>query len=408
MILPMTADSPDEGLVACGRDAVISKFKKRFNCHPDFVSVAPGRVNLIGGHVDYNAGLVLPVAVDRHTFVAGAKNDEAGVLAVHSIRENESFVIDLACPVVPAQPNWTNYVRGVVHGFLTCGIELPGLKILIDSTIPSGSGLSSSASLEVATAGILELAGGLALEGNEKPRLCQLAEHQFANVPCGIMDQFTVTFAQRGCMMLLDCQNESIEHVPFNHDQLAVAVINTHVRHELSEGEYAIRRQRCETVSKTLGLESLRDLTWSMLDRVSDQLDDLCVSCAEHVLRENERTLAFVQSMKNEDWAQAGEMLYQSHTSLCEKFQVSCAELDELVGSARKLGREGGVLGARMTGAGFGGSVIVLVEREKASDVVSRIVEKYNEIGATLSRPRASGFIAEPTGGAQVMKFDTD
>jgi len=408
VILLMTLDFSDKDVIDFELEAVISKFKKRFNCHPDFVSIAPGRVNLIGGHVDYNGGLVLPLAVDRHTCVAGAKGDEAGVLVVHSVRENESFVVDLDCPMIAARPNWTNYVRGVVHGFLSRGIELPGLKILIDSTIPSGSGLSSSAALEVATAGILEVASGVTLKGNKKPRLCQQAEHEFANVPCGIMDQFAVTFAQRGCMLLLDCRDESIEHVPFDHDQLALVVINSHVRHELSESEYANRHQRCETVSTELGLESLRDLTWSMLDRSRGQFDELSFLCAEHVLRENERTLKFVQHMKNEDWSQAGEMLYQSHVSLSEKFQVSCAELDELVAGARKLGPEEGVLGARMTGAGFGGSVIVLAEREKASDVVSRVVEDYNRLGVPLSRPRASGFVAKPAGGARVIKFVAD
>ncbi len=401
----MNADFSDENGVDNGHEAVISKFKKRFNRNPDFVSIAPGRVNLIGGHVDYNSGIVLPIAVDRHTFIAGAKCDEADVLTVHSIRENESFVVDLSCPVSPTKVNWTNYVRGVVHGFLSRGIKLPGMEILIDSTIPSGSGLSSSASLEVATAGILEAVSGVVLKENEKPRLCQQAEHEFANVPCGIMDQFSVSFAKRGCMLLLDCRDESVEHVEFNHDQLALAVINSHVRHELSQGEYAIRRQRCESVSKTLGLESLRDLTWSMLEQSRGQLDDLSFLCAEHVVRENERTLNFVQYMKNSDWLQAGEMLYQSHASLREKFQVSCVELDGLVEFARELGPEGGVLGARMTGAGFGGSVIVLAEREKASNVVSKIVEDYNQIGATLARPRASGFVAEPTAGANVTRF---
>jgi galactokinase len=400
----MNADILNKGCVESGRDAVIAKFEKRFNCNPDFVSIAPGRVNLIGGHVDYNGGLVLPMAVDRHTFIAGAKGEEAGILTVHSIRENESFVVDLACPMSPAQPNWTNYVRGVVHGFLSRGIELPGLNMLIDSTIPSGSGLSSSASLEVATAGILEAASGVMLKGNEKPKLCQQAEHEFANVPCGIMDQFSVTFAKREHMLLLDCRDESIEQVAFDHEHLALAVINSQVRHELSQSEYAMRRESCESISTTLGLESLRELTWNRLEQSRGQLDELSFLRAEHVVRENERTLEFVHYMKNADWFQAGEMLYQSHASLREKFQVSCAELDELVDAARQVGLTGGVLGARMTGAGFGGCVIMLVEREKASDVVSKIVEDYNRSGATLSRPRASGFVAESAEGAQVIK----
>lgn len=398
----MNADISIEGCIESGRDAVITKFKKRFNRNPDFVSISPGRVNLIGGHVDYNAGLVLPVAVNRHTFIAGARGEESGLLTVHSLRENESFVIDLARPVNPAQPNWTNYVRGVVHGFLKRGIELPGLEILIDSTIPSGSGLSSSASLEVAIAGILEAASGVTLKGNEKPKLCQQAEHEFAKVPCGIMDQFSVTFAKRGYMLLLDCRDESIEQVLFDREHLALAVINSHVRHELSESEYAMRRESCESISKTLGLESLRELTWSMLEQLRDQIDELSFLRAEHVVRETERTLEFVRCMKNADWLQAGEVLYQSHASLREKFQVSCVELDELVDVARQIGTVGGVLGARMTGAGFGGCVVILVEREKASDVVFKIVEDYNKMGATLSRPRASGFVADSAEGAQV------
>lgn len=398
----MNADISIESCVESGRDAVITKFKKRFNRNPDFVSIAPARVNLIGGHVDYNAGLVLPVAVNRHTFIAGARGEESGLLTVHSLRENESFVIDLGCPVSPAQPNWTNYVRGVVHGFLKRGIELPGLEMLIDSTIPSGSGLSSSASLEVAIAGILEVASGVILKGNEKPKLCQQAEHEFAKVPCGIMDQFSVTFAKRGYMLLLDCRDESIEQVLFDHEHLALAVINSHVRHELSDSEYAMRRESCESISKTLGLESLRELTWSMLEQLRDQIDELSFLHAEHVVREIERTLEFVRCMKNADWLQAGEVLYQSHASLREKFQVSCVELDELVDVARQIGTAGGVLGARMTGAGFGGCVVILVEREKASDVVFKVVEDYNKMGATLSRPKASGFVAESAQGAQV------
>jgi galactokinase len=403
----MTADILNNARDESGRDAVISKFKKRFNRNPDFISIAPGRVNLIGGHVDYNGGLVLPVTVNRHTFVAGARGKDLGLLTVHSIRENESFVVDLACPVSPALPIWTNYVRGVVHGFLKRGIELPGLEILIDSTIPSGSGLSSSASLEVAIAGILEAASGVILKGNEKPKLCQQAENEFAKVPCGIMDQFSVAFGKRDYMLLLDCRDESIEQILFDHEHLALAVINSHVRHELSESEYAIRRESCESISRTLGLESLRELTWSTLDQLRDKIDKLSFLRAEHVVRENERTLKFVSHMKNADWFQAGEVLYESHASLREKFQVSCVELDELVGVARQIGTAGGVLGARMTGAGFGGCVVMLVEREKASDAVFKVVEDYNKTGAASSRPRASGFVVDSAEGAQVIKCNT-
>jgi galactokinase len=207
----------------------------------------------------------------------------------------------------------------------------------------------------------------------------------------------------RGRMLLLDCWDKSIAQVAFDHLDLALVLMNSHRRHELSEGEYAMRRRGCESVSTVLGLKSLRDLTWSALDESRGQLDKQSFLRAEHVVRENERTIKFVRHMRNGDWLPAGEMLYQSHASLREKFQRSCIELDQLVGATRKIGVEGG-FGARLTGAGFGGSMIALVERGKASDVVARIVEDYNKVGAALSRPMASGFVAE---GARVLQVAT-
>jgi galactokinase len=362
---------------------------------------APGRVNLIGEHVDYNDGFVLPMAIERHVVIAAAS---AGSPAArfHSVARDETVEIPCRGPIRPAVPAWANYLRGVMAGFARRHPLPTGLEALILADLPPGGGLSSSAALEVATCLLLETATGHTIGEEDRIRLCQQAEHEFAGVPCGIMDQFAVTRARADHLMLLDCRSLAVRFVPFTDPDVTILIIHSGVVHELGKGEYARRRVECDRAAQVLGLPSLRDARLEQVVQAGSQLTATEVKRALHVTTEIERTPQFAAAVETRDWRRAGQLMYASHASLRHDYEVSCAELDALVEIAQQLGEANGVYGSRLTGGGFGGCTVSLVRTSAVGEVRRVISEAYHR--RTGIQPGV--FVSRPAQGAMRMGLD--
>ena len=380
---------------------VAAEFEKLYGRPPRWIAAAPGRVNIIGEHTDYNDGFVLPMAIEYYSVMAADRPvDGREVITLRSTLEAEVATIDLTRPVRLAAPKWGNYPRGVVAGFLERGIQPGGLDVLLHSTVPLGSGLSSSAALEVCTATLLEAVTGTTLDPVEKALLCQKAEHDFAGVPCGIMDQFISALGREGHLLLLDCRTRTTELVPMSDPSVALLIINTNVKHELSGGEYAERRAQCEHAARDLGVESLRDVTVEQLENGKSKMSELVYRRARHVIGEIGRTVRAAEGVRQSDWPAVGQLMYASHAALRDDYEVSCEELDVVVEIAEAIGEQGGVYGCRMTGGGFGGCCVALVKAGAVEDISKKIAADYKArtgIAATI-------FASRPAAGATVVK----
>ncbi len=371
---------------------------KHLESNATITATAPGRVNLIGEHIDYCDGFVMPFAIDRHIVIAGCANDSSEVRISTALSE-EIAVFDLSQPVVEGEPKWTNYIRGVIRGFQDRGYHVPGFDAYILSSVPGGAGLSSSAALECATATFLEGLLDTRLQTREKALLCQKAEHDFAHVPCGIMDQFASAFGKANRLVLIDCQSGEPELVPFENPDLTVLISNTMVHHELSDGGYAARRKHTEDGLAILGKASWRDVTAADVQTHWDKLGDPVNRRARHVVGEISRTIAAAAALARNDFETLGPLMAASHDSLRDDFEVSCKELDLMVEIARKIGRQGGVIGARMTGGGFGGSTVTLCESRKAAEIAATLASEYEQ--ATGIAPQI--FASRPSEGAHLV-----
>jgi galactokinase len=361
-------------------------------------AVAPGRVNLIGEHIDYCDGFVMPFAIDRYIVIAGCANGSSQArIADNSF--TEIAVLDLTQSQTVGDLKWANYLRGVIRGFQDRGHHIPGFDAFIISSIPGGAGLSSSAALECATATFLEGLLDTVLDTKEKALLCQKAEHDFANVPCGIMDQFASAFGKPNRLVLIDCQSGEPELVPFENPNLTVLVANTMVHHELSDGGYAARRKHTEDGLAILGKASWRDVTATDVNAAWSQLGDPVNRRSRHVVGEIARTVAAAEALAKNDFEALGPLMAASHDSLRNDFEVSCAELDIMVEIARTIGRAGGVIGARMTGGGFGGSTVTLCDASKASEIAATLAAEYFK--ATGIDPQI--FASRPSQGAHLV-----
>ncbi|MDB6030688.1 MAG: galactokinaselike [Verrucomicrobiales bacterium] len=375
------------------------KFERKFKRKPEWIVAAPGRVNLIGEHTDYNDGFVFPMGIERYTVIAAAPNNSRTIQLL-SATNGGTATIDLTKPIIRGEPSWANYVRGVIDGFIKKGQSIPGFDAVLDSNVPMGGGLSSSAALEVATATLLEEATGFKLDPVEKALLAQKAEHDFAGVPCGIMDQFTSVMAKKGHLLLLDCRSRTTELVPLTDPGITILIVNTNVKHELTGGEYAKRRAQCEKAASILGVPSLRSATMPMLEAARGRMDDVIFRRARHVITEIERTLEAAQEIRQSHWSQVGKLMYASHLSLRDDFEVSCSELDLVVDIAREIGEAGGVYGCRMTGGGFGGCTVALVQSGLSGQITSHIGRVYQE----KTRIEPAIFSSRPGQGAMVLK----
>jgi galactokinase len=374
-------------------------FARCFGHPPRWVVAAPGRVNLIGEHTDYNDGFVLPMAIQRYVVIAADANPSRQV-TLHSVTTGETASFNVRPKVERGAPDWSNYVRGVIAGFQGRKRQVGGFDAVIESTLPYGGGLASSAALEVATATLLEAMVGAVLDPIEKALLCQQAEHDFAGVPCGIMDQFTSILARENHALLLDCRSRTTTPVPLTDPAVTVLIVNTNIRHKLAESEYAKRRSRCEEAARVLKVAALRDATLDLLKAARRQMEPVVFRRARHVISENERTLQAAQAIQASDWAKVGELMYASHTSLREDYEVSCPELDAVVEIAQEMGAAAGVIGCRMTGGGFGGCAVSLVKTE----AVQQITRKLDELYEKKTGQQTSIFSSRPAGGASILK----
>jgi galactokinase len=379
---------------------VAAEFQKHYGRAPRWIAAAPGRVNVIGEHTDYNDGFVLPMAIERYAVMAADAASAPGKVSVHDTHFKESATIDISAPVTKGQPKWSNYIRGVLAGFQNRGVKIPALDVAFMSTVPLGGGLSSSAALEVCTATLMEAATGKTIDPVEKALLAQKAEHDFAGVPCGIMDQFISALGREGHLLLLDCRTRKTELVPMSDPAVELLVINTNVKHELGSGEYAKRRAECEQAAKILGVASLRDAAADQLERAKGKMNEDVYRRARHVIGEIERTVHAAEGVRQSNWPAVGHLMYASHAALRDDYEVSCKELDAVVEIAEDIGFQGGVYGCRMTGGGFGGCCVALVKADAVDAITKKIAADYKArtgIEATL-------FASRPAAGATILK----
>ncbi len=363
-------NSQDPALISRASDAFLAQFQKPH----EHIASAPGRVNLIGEHTDYNQGFTLPIPLDRFAYILASPTDRQ-CSTCYALDLNERYEIDLTQPLEPLlEPRWMNYLLGVVEQFKQHGYELPNIDLLLTSTIPIGAGLSSSAAIEVAMASTLEEVLDTELSPQEKVQWCQQAEHTFPGTPCGIMDMLVAVSGQPGQVMLIDCRSNEIRTMPlWDTHQATLLIVDTQVRHDLTSGEYAERRAACETAAQTMGVMSLRDATLHDLNQA--QLNPVLHNRALHVIEENRRTLGAVAALQQGNLKQFGQLMFASHDSLRDLYEVSCPELDTIVDIVRK--NIPGVFGARMTGGGFGGSAIILCHPSTVDTVTQHLRSAY-------------------------------
>jgi len=350
-------------------------FEKVFSRPAEFVVRAPGRINLIGEHVDYQEGLVLPAAIDRYVIASVAAN-RTEEIAIWSAATGQA---PLRCRLDALSPRrddfaWSNYVFGVVAQYRKAGLEPAGFDIAFESTIALGAGLSSSAALESGAALATEALAGVSLSPRERSILCLAAEHEFAGVPCGMMDQLAVNAGEEGKALLIDCRGHAITPFPLPAG-LAVIVAESGVRHALADGEYAKRKADCETAARHLGIPSLRDASLAVLEEVRGKIGERVFRRARHVVREIERVRQFTVALSGGDQARIGELMAASHASLRDDYEVSCPELDALV----EIALSHGVIGSRLMGGGFGGSTVNLVAKDTAEETAAKIRRSFHE-----------------------------
>ena len=345
-------------------------FREAFGYPPGAVAVAPGRINIVGEHTDYNEGFVLPAAIDRHVAVALRLRRDRQI-ALHSDRYGGSVALEGLPP--RRQGNWGDYLLGVARQISGRFGEGPGFEAVVVSDIPVGAGLSSSGALEVAVAVALLAARGIEMAPLAIAQLCQASENGFVGARTGIMDQFTALRARGGNAILLDCRSLEDEYVPLPDGRLTWLLADTRVRHELASTAYNQRRTECEAAARMLGLTSLREATADDLERIQDPVER---RRARHVITENARVLRAADALRRRAPRGLGPILYASHESLRLDFAVSCRELDCLVELAAGMPQ---VIGARMMGGGFGGCALVLVESTGTDDVEQHLSQGYAE-----------------------------
>ncbi|MFI7392310.1 galactokinase [Streptomyces tendae] len=373
------------------------RFRELYGADPEGVWAAPGRVNLIGEHTDYNDGFVMPFALP-HQAVAAVSRREDGVLRLHSADVDAGPVELRVADLAPgSDKSWTAYPSGVVWALREAGHELTGADVHLASTVPAGAGLSSSAALEVVVALALNDLYALGLRGWQLARLCQRAENVYVGAPVGIMDQTASACCEAGHALFLDTRDLSQRQIPFDlaAEGMRLLVVDTRVKHSHSEGEYGKRRAGCEKGAALLGVDALRDVPYADLDAALERLGDEeeVRRLVRHVVTEDERVERVVSLLESGDTRAIGPVLVEGHASLRDDFRISCPELDLVVETALASG----ALGARMTGGGFGGSAIVLAEAGDVDAVTKAVEDAFAAAG--FRAPRV--FEAVPSAGAR-------
>jgi galactokinase len=357
--------------------AVSEIFSSKYGSPPACTVSAPGRVNLIGEHTDYNDGFVLPAAINRTTAIAASPRPDHSLL-IHSENLGATMLLDLKDLQPRKTGSWSNYPAGVAHFLLKQGISLRGATMVIKGDIPRGAGLSSSAALEVASAYAFLTLNGVTMPPLDVIKLCQKAENDFVGVKCGIMDQFISCLGKKDHALMIDCRSLDYTHVPFP-SAVRLIVCDTGVKRALASSEYNKRREECTAgvqflATRIPGIRMLRDVTAGHLMEYGELLDPVVLKRCRHVVTENDRVARSVEALRTNDLAQFGNLMYASHASLRDNYEVSCAELDVVVEICSTVD---GVLGARMTGAGFGGCAICLVRDQNTDAVIERLQQEY-------------------------------
>jgi len=376
----MTASILERGSIPGSARTVAERFLAVYGTSPSGLFRAPGRVNLIGEHTDYNDGFVMPLAIDFSCYSAIRSRSDR-TLSVYSQQFQENIEFNLDRLVGPPKKHWSDYVRGVAAVLRDEGYPLKGADLLIDGQVPIGSGLSSSASIEVSSALALTSLGGITVPLGTLARLCQRAENEYTGARCGIMDQFVSCFGRQDQALLLDCRSLEMTYLALPPN-VCLVICNTMVRHELAAGEYNERRASCErsieAIRKFLpNIRALRDLTLEDLEKYGSLLSEMDFRRCRHVITENARVIDAKEALGHVDLARFGQLMYQSHNSLNHDYEVSCRELNLMVSLARNLP---GVYGARMTGGGFGGCTINLVEREAVTEFQTSVAQEYEKL----------------------------
>ncbi|MEW6128066.1 MAG: galactokinase [Acidobacteriota bacterium] len=362
---------------------------------------APGRVNLIGEHTDYNEGFVLPMAIECGTFVSGrAREDRTVRVFSHYLNEDATFDLDADTP--PQRGIWLDFIEGITSTLESEGCRLRGADLEIKSTVPIGGGLSSSTALDMAVALAMLRLSEIEFDKRRLALMSQKSNHTYVGTRGGLMDQLTILFGQRNHALLIDCRSLEIKPIPFATQNVAVAICNTNVKHNLVASEYNARRAECETGVERLKkylphICALRDVSVEEFGQYENALPEIIRRRARHVITENVRTLAAAGALGANDFEKMGELMYASHASLRDDYEVSCKELDALVEIASQTE---GVIGARMTGGGFGGCTVNLVKREALAQFQKRVAREYEK--ATGSRPMI--LISEASAGASEVE----
>ncbi|MCX8596260.1 MULTISPECIES: galactokinase [unclassified Gilliamella] len=372
-------------------------FEDQFGYKPDTIVQAPGRVNLIGEHTDYNDGFVLPCAINYETVISCHKRSDnlVRVIAVDYNNEQDQFLLN---PSIEKHPNyqWANYVRGVIQYIVKYSEDIRGVDLAISGNVPQGAGLSSSASLEVAIGKMFQVLYDLPFDGKKIALIGQEAENKYVGCNCGIMDQLISALGQAQHALLIDCR--SLEALPISIPKdLAVVIINSNIKRGLVDSEYNTRRKQCEAAAKALGVNALRDASLVDLLQIKSSLDPLVFKRAHHVITENERTLKAAYALANEDYPLLSKLMAESHNSMRDDFEITVPAIDYLVKIIQDvIGNEGGV---RMTGGGFGGCVVALVPKNKVDEVKDVVNQNYHK----KFNIKEDFYICQPSEGAHKL-----
>ncbi len=377
-------------------------FLERFGQPPEWLVRAPGRVNLIGEHTDYNSGFVLPAAIDRAVWIALRHRDDRQVVACSLDFGNQGqFHLDRLHADQDREHDdslaWLEYLKGVAWSLQERGFQLAGWEGVVQGDVPVGAGLSSSAALEVATARAFANVRDLPWESPLMAQLCQRAENQWVGVNCGIMDQLTSVAGRDGHALLIDCRSLEIKPVPIPHEA-AIAILDTGTRRGLADSAYNERRNQCEAAARFFGKPSLRDVDLEMFVRHACGLDETTRCRALHVITENDRTLQAVEALQRGELCAAGVLLGKSHASLRDDFEVSSDALNAMVEAAMA---HPACYGARMTGAGFGGCAVALIQADQSEQFVEAVARRYHE--ATGNDPAV--YVCHPANGAEALPY---
>ncbi|MGE5125966.1 MAG: galactokinase [Betaproteobacteria bacterium] len=378
----------------------LQRFDELFGASGRRLAVAPGRVNLIGEHTDYNDGFVLPMAIGRVALVAFRPREDR-LLRAHSIAFDETRQLPLDALAAPGGSGWMAYVAGVAWAFQSEGLSTCGLDLVVDGDVPIGAGLSSSAALELATARALAAAAGVPWNPVRMARIGQKAENRYVGMNCGIMDQFASAACEEGSALLLDCRTLEARPVPVPA-RAAVVVMDTGARRELAGSAYNDRRAACERVVAALArtdvrVRALRDVSMSQLEAARARVDPVDFARASHVVPENRRPVEMAEALTEGDLPLAGRLMNDSHFSLRDLYQVSCEELDLITELARQ---QPSCYGARMTGAGFGGCAVALVDAAAVEAFTAAVLPAYE---ATIDLPAAL-YPCRPAAGARLVE----